>query len=391
MGQVDQNMSRFAYATLITRSSYLPGLLVLAHSLREHGSKYPLIVLYTPLLSSSTLRVLEFEAARLGLLLWQVDLLEPRQSEQDGGLIERFVDTWTKLRVFGIYEIPFRRSLRNSDRRLFEIAQNHHEDNCCPLDLICCLDADMMICQNMDSVFLTELPGDDWIGACRDCICNIGTSSRSPSYCNPNNCPLTILARPLVAIEQTKRFTQGLIKEAPMSPELSEIENVQQIRHFNSGAFVFRPSKHLWNQILYFFDNSPLLSTFRYPDQDFLRNFFKHRWLPLPWQYNAFKTARNFHADLWRDEEVICLHYVVDKPWAKKVGGDCVAGYTRKDGFTHALWWASFERWQKDVWALGESGQEILRVVDQFTAKDDGDESEGMKMIGSGAFATPLR
>ena len=59
---------------------------------------------------------------------------------------------------------------------------------------------------------------------------------------------------------------------------------------------------------------------------------------------------RYIHPDMWRDEEVVCLHYIVDKPWAGRVGLDGVAGFKGKDGVTHTwyvclacktLMWAS--------------------------------------------------
>jgi hypothetical protein len=36
---------KYAYTTLITRGSYLAGVIILAHTLRKQGSRYPLVVL----------------------------------------------------------------------------------------------------------------------------------------------------------------------------------------------------------------------------------------------------------------------------------------------------------------------------------------------------------
>lgn len=58
-----------------------------------------------------------------------------------------------------------------------------------------------------------------------------------------------------------------------------------------------------------------------YEDQDLLANFFKGKWKPLPYVYNALKTLRIIHQPLWRDEHVRCLHYILtDKPWMQPRG-----------------------------------------------------------------------
>jgi hypothetical protein len=40
------------------------------------------------------------------------------------------------------------------------------------------------------------------------------------------------------------------------------------------------------------------------------RSFFKGRWTPVPYIYNALKTLRIIHPDLWRDEDVRNIHYM---------------------------------------------------------------------------------
>lgn len=77
------------------------------------------------------------------------------------------------------------------------------------------------------------------------------------------------------------------------------------------------------------------VKTYLFPDQDFLADFSKGRWENLPWKYNALKTMRYWHVNLWVDEEVRNLHYIVDKLWSRRIGSDAIAGYLRKDGVTH--------------------------------------------------------
>lgn len=98
-----------AYVTfLLTSPSYLPGILLLAHSLRHpttggEGSAYPLIVAVNPALPKECIEALE----NAGLEVRAVQPLVPKGRVTI--IAERFVDTWTKLRVweFDEYEVSF--------------------------------------------------------------------------------------------------------------------------------------------------------------------------------------------------------------------------------------------------------------------------------------------
>ena len=58
----EKTKGQYAYSTLITRASYLPGVIILAHTLKKH-SNYPLVVLYTPTLNGDGKRALELEVS----------------------------------------------------------------------------------------------------------------------------------------------------------------------------------------------------------------------------------------------------------------------------------------------------------------------------------------
>ena len=68
---------KYAYTTLITRASYLSGVIILAHTLKKY-SQYPLIVYYTNGLSKDAVKALELEAPKTNLILKKCDLLLPR-------------------------------------------------------------------------------------------------------------------------------------------------------------------------------------------------------------------------------------------------------------------------------------------------------------------------
>lgn len=333
----------YAYCTLITRSSYLAGVVVLAHTLKESGSAYPLIVLYTDSLPQSSLQVLQTESSKSNLILRPVSALLPRKNVHVHLIAERFADTWTKLRVFQLHELK-------------------------AWDKLCYLDADMIIRKNMDHVFEKQLPDTDWIAANHACVCNLDKDVWAPDDWTKENCAYTAVNHP-----------QALQNPTPVTPDSRPTWHL-----LNSGMFLFKPSSELWDKMLDFFNTTPLLGEFKFPDQDFLAEFFRNKWMSLGWQFNALKTMRYWHENIWRDDEVVCLHYIVDKPWARRVSEDGVAGYLGRDGTTHTWWWDEYESWRQERAKQGEN--EELEIMRNHVAKpvgDEGEESEDMKAIGS--------
>lgn len=350
MANDDSGEKKFAYTTLITRASYLAGVIILAHTLRKHGSKYPLIVFLTPGVKESAVRALELEAPKLDLIIQKCDLLLPPAHVKTWLIAERFTDTWTKLRVFETFGY----------------------------DAVCYLDADMAIFnKNMDCVFehAADLPSD-WIAANHACVCNKERDPWAPDEWREENCAYTPLEHPT-----------ALTKPTPVTPESRPTYHL-----LNSGMFLYHPSKDLWDQMLHFFNTTDKLPTFKFPDQDFLAEFFRNRWRSLGYQFNALKTMRYWHPGMWRDDEVICLHYIVDKPWAERLREDGSAGYRGNDGETHKWWWQNWDAWVAEREKDGKEGQEVLAIVKRYAAKPRGEEDEGEKdpdmlAIGTGVQA----
>ena len=76
---------------------------------------------------------------------------------------------------------------------------------------------------------------------------------------------------------------------------------------------------------------------------------------------------RYWHENIWcpddgaGDGEVRALHYIVDKPWEKRIASDGVAGHLGRDGVTHGWWWEVWEEWKR-----GRAGEtELLEIVEQ--------------------------
>lgn len=327
---------KYAYSTLLTRASYLAGVIILAYTLRKHGSQYPLIVLYTFILSASAVQVLEEEADTLNIIPQLCEPLLPPGHERMILIAQRFADTWTKLRVFEIYDY----------------------------DAVCYLDADMAIFNgNMDEIFvhLENMPPGH-IAANHVCCCNLDSDSWAPKDWTKENCAHTPLSHPSALIHPT--------------PVRADSRPTHQL--LNGGLFLYQPTRELWDTMMDFFNKSERLQHYMFPDQDFLADFYRNRWQSVGWQWNALKTMRYWHPDMWRDSEVRCLHYIVDKPWAARVQADGKAGYKGRDGETHRWWWNEYEEWHEG--ALQRGQREVVAIVGENVASSDGTRSDDADM-----------
>lgn len=221
-----------------------------------------------------------------------------------GSVAERFADTFTKLRAFEIHELGYQKCVF--------------------------LDADMAVFRNPDVLFDTHLPASDHIAANHACVCNLDHDSWAPPDWQKGNCAYTPLTGPeqiAESITSNSRPTYHLL---------------------NSGMFVYEPNLQLWNEMMNFFLTTDKLKSFQFPDQDFLIEYFRGRWQPLSWKYNALKTMRYWHPRMWSDDTVTVLHYIVDKPWERKITEDGIAGHLGRDGDTHMWWWDLYDDWCKD-------------------------------------------
>ncbi|KAF2128699.1 glycosyltransferase family 8 protein [Dothidotthia symphoricarpi CBS 119687] len=345
--------SKNAYITLLTRPSYLAGALLLAHTLHTHSPTTPLIITYTPeTLPEPCIEAFRKEAQYSNILLHAVEHLRlPDDGSAHGMVAERFVDTWTKLRVFEVYDA---------------------EGEVGGFERLCWLDADMMVFSNPSPLVFNEkndeyLMGGDALRmmATHVCCCNLDHDSWAPDTWTPQNCALTHLTSP------------SQIPDVKSEP--------QTMADFNSGTFLYRPSRALSEFVTQQFNDlgNAKLRAMKFPDQDFLNAAFAGRWASLSWRANALKTWRYWHTNIWRDDQVAVLHYIVDKPWAARVKGDGTAGYLGKDGATHGWWWDAYNRWYTEREAQGET--DLLGVVGRYVAGEKGEMDDEMRAVGGGA------
>jgi hypothetical protein len=205
----------------------------------------------------------------------------------------------------------------------------------------------MVVLKNMDELLDTlELP-PGWIAASHACACNprklkhypadwyifVVFFSVSSDYRSriPENCAHSSVTHP-----------DG-IKSPPQITESSP----RPYSLLNSGLVVLSPSTELAHSIFEYLSTSPLVPTFSFPDQDLLAAYFRGKWKPLPYIYNALKTLRTVHKPLWRDEEVKCIHYILhDKPWHSRVGEPGTGGEFEE---VNRWWWDRFDKLEKEM------------------------------------------
>lgn len=120
-----------------------------------------------------------------------------------------------------------------------------------------------------------------------------------------------LLTRFICRIPENCGHTQARLT-TPLAP--SDFSKSTHDR-LNSGLVVLRPSRSTFDGIVSFLNTDPRVATYKFPDQDLLADFFKDRFLPISYRYNALKTLRYCHAEMWRDEDVKNVHFILKKPW----------------------------------------------------------------------------
>ncbi|MEG4836990.1 glycosyltransferase family 8 protein [Microcoleus sp. B9-D4] len=303
VSKINQSTSNpsFAWVTLCTTRSYLPGILVLARSLRQCQSRYPLVVMVThDLLIDEAASALTQEPNIRQRL---VSPIQPSPQAHTEYAYATFSEVWTKLRCWELVEFA---------KLVF-------------------LDADMLVLRNMDHLFEIELavPSDElvfsnstlpteiksnlpFLAAVDACVCNPLGRPNYPSWWVPENC-------------RHSHVTSGITPLANPG-------------YFNSGLFVFHPNVAMANDMVNKIQTaSENLSRYLFPDQDFLNDYFKSQWLRLPYVYNAMKTMKVAHPDLWNLQNIHNLHYIINKPWNIDIKSSSINEEQFYD--LYEIWW----------------------------------------------------
>ncbi|ANB14157.1 Uncharacterized protein R707 [Sugiyamaella lignohabitans] len=265
--------SRKVWTTLITNTKYLSGLLTLEYALRKVGSKYPLLVLYTETFEQEGHEALD----NRGIHKKRIEYLLPK-AHKDYQNDVRFYDCWSKLQPFSLFEF----------------------------DRVVQLDSDMVVVQNMDELMDLQLNDETAVfAASHACVCNPYNKAHYPSNWHKENCAYTSY-KPIALEDKTQAHHNHVV--GPSSKTGLGI--------CNGGLQVVNPSPKNYNKIVNALENPSLTSSYDFADQSLLSDVFEGRWLPLSYKYNALKTLRTIHRDIWSDDEVKNVHYIITpKPW----------------------------------------------------------------------------
>ena len=255
-----------AWVTLLTQPNYLVGVRTLRASLAAVRSRYPLVVMVTDGIDEQSRQLLADD----GCVVREVEPLRPTGGLPGSYANARFAEVWTKLAVWRLTEF---------ERVVF-------------------LDADMLVIRNMDELFTLEL-ADGTIAACHACRCNPNRIASYPPSWTPENCFYT--------------YCRG----GDHVTEPGIVDN-----YLNGGFLVLTPDDDVFTAILE--QLSAVIDLARYPfaEQDFLNEFYRDRWQPLPYVYNALKTLPHQHPSVWDPDSVKNIHYIIDKPWEKSLDPD---------------------------------------------------------------------
>ncbi|KAF2231732.1 glycosyltransferase family 8 protein [Viridothelium virens] len=281
--------SKKVWATLITNTKYLTGLLCLDYSLKRTESAYPLVALYTDSFPPEGHRALDDR----GIPKKRVNFLQPSEDRDLSG-DPRFHATWSKLTLFSLVEY----------------------------ERVVLLDSDMVVRGNMDELMDLELDpvemggkGNRVFAASHACACNPFNRPHYPKTWVPENCAFT-------AQHNDPETAQRI--GAPCTAGVGML---------NSGLIVAIPSAAIYTACLKQLE-SPATEEYKFPDQALLSDVYNGRWVALPYIYNALKTLRmpGVHDKIWRDDSVKVVHYILDpKPWNEQKG--------QESDITNKWWW----------------------------------------------------
>ena len=248
-----------AWVTLLTQPGYLSGVRTLHASLQRSGTAFPLVVMVTDGIDAPSRQLLEDD----GCVVRGVHPLRPSAGLAVSYANARFAEVWTKLEAWRLTD---------------------HER-------VVVLDADMLVRQNMDELFAVDLaPGT--IAACHACRCNPGAIPSYPASWTPAHCFYT--------------YCRG----AEHTSEPAEVDN-----YLNGGFLVLEPDQGVFDDMVARLAGLDDLTRYPFAEQDFLNEYYRDRWQPLSYVYNALKTLPFQHPSVWKDSEVKNIHYIIDKPW----------------------------------------------------------------------------
>ncbi|QPG74428.1 hypothetical protein FOA43_001757 [Brettanomyces nanus] len=279
MQDTDLSNDKKIWATLITNSRYVPGVITLDYSLKKANSKYRLVAMYTEQLDLESLKALTCRH----IAIRKIHQLKPPTESPELSNDPRFRDCWSKLYIFKLVQF----------QRIVE------------------LDSDMVVMQNMDELMDIPLDSHTVFASTPACVCNPFKLSHYPSDWIPSNCSFTQYhEKKRLSLDPQDSYWQYKGPHASMG-----------LKKCNGGLIVIEPNLDNYNEILAVLGDPTRTALYQFPDQELLADVFEGRWLCLSYVYNSLKTFTQCHPDLWDINRVKNIHFIITpKPWQVRRG-----------------------------------------------------------------------
>ncbi|KAL3749931.1 hypothetical protein ACJRO7_010975 [Eucalyptus globulus] len=249
-----ENQPSRAYVTFLAgNGDYVKGVVGLAKGLRKAKSKYPLVVAVLPDVPEEHRKILVDQ----GCVVREIEPVYPPENQTQFAMAY-YVINYSKLRIWEFLEYS----------------------------KLIYLDGDIQVFDNIDHLF--DLP-NGFFYAVMDCFCE-KTWSHTPQY------------------------QIGYCQQCPDRIQWPDHAGPKPSLYFNAGMFVYEPNLKTYRDLLEKLKITPPTS---FAEQDFLNEYFKDIYKPIPNVYNFVLAMLWRHPENVELNKVKVVHYCAagSKPW----------------------------------------------------------------------------
>ncbi|KAK3441467.1 hypothetical protein EUGRSUZ_B01791 [Eucalyptus grandis] len=249
-----ENQPSRAYVTFLAgNGDYVKGVVGLAKGLRKAKSKYPLVVAVLPDVPEEHRKILVDQ----GCVVREIEPVYPPENQTQFAMAY-YVINYSKLRIWEFLEYS----------------------------KLIYLDGDIQVFDNIDHLF--DLP-NGFFYAVMDCFCE-KTWSHTPQY------------------------QIGYCQQCPDRIQWPDHAGPKPSLYFNAGMFVYEPNLKTYRDLLEKLKITPPTS---FAEQDFLNEYFKDIYKPIPNVYNFVLAMLWRHPKNVELNKVKVVHYCAagSKPW----------------------------------------------------------------------------
>jgi inositol 3-alpha-galactosyltransferase len=311
-------MSHFAYVTSLVRESDLPGVVILAYSLRKYASHIPLIVAcHSKTVSSDVVAALKDNVGKqMGIIVEVVDpnatahginLDVPDATEGDGATtMSGSNDSKPPVQPTTVSE-----NAESSDTYFLDPSLLAFSPPLWTYETVCYLSPTSLVTKNgMDLIFSeAQLPTNNCIAAVPLCTCSDTTPSVTPNTEDKltldtqfARCPYRAMLDPRTPLRRTLSFSASVAAISPIAAG----EMAPRDAKLDGRVVVFYPGEMLWDKMREAHvtgDNADIQQS------SLIERVFKDKWAALPWYYSVSEKLCLNHPELIGDDgrNVVCV------------------------------------------------------------------------------------